>query len=86
LPALCRRSRSFGWKATRAAQIRAKFPAADANRSKPRWSAVIELYFDDYDSMQRAWNSPQGKLATDDLEAFADLSLSSWSVVEEILK
>jgi uncharacterized protein (TIGR02118 family) len=60
------------------------FPAEDANRSKPRWSAVIELYFDDYDSMQRAWNSPQGKRATDDLKVFADLSLSSWSVVEPI--
>ena len=60
------------------------FPAGDANRSKPRWSAVIELYFDDYDSMQRAWNSRQGKHATQDLEVFADLDLSSWSVVEEI--
>jgi uncharacterized protein (TIGR02118 family) len=62
------------------------FPAEDANRSTPRWCAVIELYFDDYDSMQRAWNSPQGKQATQDLEAFVDLSLSSWSVVEETLK
>lgn len=61
------------------------FPTADANRSKPRWSAVIELYCDNYDSMQRAWNSPQGKQATQDLEVFADLSLSSWSVVEEIV-
>lgn len=60
------------------------FPAADANRSRPRWSAVIELYFDNYDSMQRAWNSPQGKQATDDLKVFADFALSSWSVVEEI--
>lgn len=60
------------------------FPVADANRPMPRWSAVIELYFEDYESMQRAWGSPQGKQATDDLEVFADLALSSWSVVEEI--
>jgi hypothetical protein len=33
--------------------------------------------------METAWSSKQGVLATNDLEAFVDLSQTSWSVVEE---
>ncbi len=65
-------------------QYRQNFPVPDANRSHPRWDGVIELYFDDYESMHRAWQSPEGVRATKDLEVFADLALSSWSVVDEI--
>ena len=58
------------------------FPAADAMRNTPRWDAVVELYFEGREAMEAAWRSPEGIAATQDLEEFADLSRSSWSVVE----
>jgi hypothetical protein len=33
--------------------------------------------------MEAAWASPEGKLATDHLAEFADLSRSTWGVVGE---
>jgi uncharacterized protein (TIGR02118 family) len=60
------------------------FVADDPRRKHPGWEAVIELYFDDYAAMETAWASPAGQAATEDLTVFADLSRTTWSVVEEI--
>jgi uncharacterized protein (TIGR02118 family) len=59
------------------------FVTPDPARKHPGWSAVVELYFPDRESMERAWRSPEGQAATDDLRVFADLERSSWSIVEE---
>jgi uncharacterized protein (TIGR02118 family) len=55
----------------------------DPSRAHPGWDAVVELYWDDRDAMERGWQSPEGKRATADLEAFADLGRSTWSIVDE---
>lgn len=60
------------------------YPAADPNRPAPHWNAIVELYWDNREAMEAAWVAPEGQRATADLEAFADLSQTSWSVVEEI--
>jgi uncharacterized protein (TIGR02118 family) len=57
----------------------------DSKRQSAAWDAVIELYWENQEAMEAAWASPEGAAATADLEAFADLSLSSWSIVEEIV-
>jgi uncharacterized protein (TIGR02118 family) len=44
---------------------------------------VVELYFDNREAMEAAWASPEGQAATADLDRFADLSRTAWSVVEE---
>jgi uncharacterized protein (TIGR02118 family) len=59
------------------------YPADDPKRRAPSWNAIVELYWDDWESMERAWSSPAGQRATADLAAFADLSRTSWSVVHE---
>jgi len=59
------------------------FPVPDTKRKHPGWSAVVELYFANWESMEAAWRSPEGLAATDDLKRFADLERSTWSVVEE---
>jgi len=56
---------------------------ADANRKHPGWGAIVELYFDDWESMEAAWATPEGEAATADVAEFADLSQTTWSVVEE---
>jgi len=43
----------------------------------------VELYFDDWKSMEAAWATPEGQAATADVKEFADLSRTNWSVVEE---
>ena len=55
----------------------------DPSRKPPGWHAIAELYFDNWEAMEAAWASPEGERATKDLEAFADLSLTTWSAVEE---
>ena len=55
----------------------------DEKRKRPGWDAVVELYFDDWDSMEAAWATPEGQAATADVGEFADLSRTTWSVVEE---
>jgi uncharacterized protein (TIGR02118 family) len=55
----------------------------DPKREHPGWDAVIELYWDDWDSMEAAWATPEGQAATDHLQALADLSRTTWSVVQE---
>jgi uncharacterized protein (TIGR02118 family) len=59
------------------------FVAKDDTRKHPGWNAVIELYFSDRETMERGWKSPAGIAATDDLRAFADLTRTTWSIVEE---
>jgi uncharacterized protein (TIGR02118 family) len=56
----------------------------DATRAAPEWHGIIELYFDDFLSMQAAWASPEGQAATSDNAQYADLTRTSWSIVEEI--
>jgi len=58
------------------------FPAADETRKHPQWDAIVELYFEGREAMEAAWRSPEGVASTLDLEKFADLSRSSWSIVE----
>ena len=59
--------------------------AQDSKRKPPAWDAVIELYWENREAMEAAWASPEGAAATADLDAFADLTRSSWSIVEEIV-
>jgi len=56
----------------------------DPKRKHPGWDAIIELYFDNLESMEAAWASPQGKASDADLPAFTDLTRTTWSVVEEL--
>jgi uncharacterized protein (TIGR02118 family) len=56
----------------------------DPKRKAPGWEAIVELYFDDSAAMEAAWASPQGAASDADLAAFADLTRTTWSVVEEI--
>ena len=60
--------------------------AADPNRKHPGWDAVIELYWDDWPSMEAGWRTPEGQRATDHLAEFVDLSRSTWSVVQEEIR
>jgi uncharacterized protein (TIGR02118 family) len=57
--------------------------ASDSARPHPGWDAVVELWWDDREAMEAGWRSPQGREATAHLAAFADLSRTTWSVVEE---
>ena len=56
----------------------------DSRRKHPGWDAIVELYFENRESMEAAWSSPQGKASDADLPAFADLARTTWSVVEEL--
>ena len=58
--------------------------ADDPTRKHPGWDAIVELYFDDWSSMEAAWASPQGAASNADLPLFADMKRTTWSVVEEI--
>ena len=46
----------------------------DDPKRAPGWDAIVELYFDDWPSMESAWASPQGAASDADLPAFADLT------------
>ncbi|MPZ14671.1 MAG: EthD family reductase [Chloroflexi bacterium] len=59
------------------------FPTDDPLRPPPGWDAVVELYFSDRDAMESAWGSAAGRAATADLEICADLSSTSWALVEQ---
>ncbi len=56
----------------------------DLNRRHPGWDAIIELYFADREAMEAAWSSPQGAASDADLTLFADVTRTTWSVVDEI--
>jgi uncharacterized protein (TIGR02118 family) len=57
--------------------------ASDPSRKHPGWDAIVELYWDDRESMEAAWCSPEGQAATKHLEDFVDLSISTWAIVDE---
>ena len=57
--------------------------ADDPSRTHPGWDAIVELSWDDWESMEAGWRSPEGVAATRHLEDFADLARSTWSVVDE---
>lgn len=59
---------------------------ADSTRAHPGWDAVVELWWDDRETMEAAWRSPDGERATAHLADFADLSRTTWSIVEEDLR
>ena len=60
------------------------YVSADPNRESPGWDAIVELYFDNWAAMEAAWASPQGAASDADLPAFADMTRTTWSVVEEV--
>jgi len=60
------------------------YVAADPERESPGWDAIVELYFEDLAAMEAAWDSPQGAASDADLPAFADMTRTTWSVVEEV--
>ena len=60
------------------------YVCADPTRKAPGWDAVIELYFDDWASLEAAWASPEGAASDADLPAFVDLTRTTWSAVDEI--
>lgn len=60
------------------------YPADDPKRKAPSWDAVVELYWDDWPSMEKAWASAEGAASDADLKLFADLERTAWSVVEEL--
>ena len=60
------------------------YVCADTKRKPPGWDAIVELYFDSWDAMEAAWASPQGAASDADLPLFADLTRTTWSVVEEV--
>ncbi len=60
------------------------YPFDDPSRRAPAWDAIVELYFDNWETMEAAWNSPQGAASDADLPRFADLTRTTWSVVDEI--
>jgi uncharacterized protein (TIGR02118 family) len=61
------------------------YPSDDPKRKAPSWDGIVELWFDDREAMEAAWASPEGAASDADLPAFADLSRTTWSVVEEIM-
>jgi uncharacterized protein (TIGR02118 family) len=70
-------------KIPRLRQYKQNFVLDDAKRKRPLWDCVVELYFDNWDMMEKAWQSAEGQAATPHLNLLADLSTTSWSVVEE---
>ena len=54
---------------------------ADPTRKHPGWDAIVELYFENWEVMEAAWATPEGKAATADVGEFADLARTTWSVV-----
>lgn len=62
------------------------FPEPDPSRDPPAWDAVVEFYFADRESLEAAWASPEGKAASADNENLVDLSETTWSIVEQIVR
>ena len=54
-------------------------------RRQPPWDIVVEFWFDDRQTMEAAWQSPEGCRATDDNSTCLDLARTRWSVVEEVV-
>ncbi len=62
------------------------FPKPDPSREPPAWDAVIEFYFADRETLEASWASLEGLEASADNENLADLSKTTWSIVEEIIE
>ncbi len=60
------------------------FVADDPQRKHPGWDVISELYFESRAALEAAWATPAGAAATRDLENCADLSRTTWSLVDEI--
>jgi uncharacterized protein (TIGR02118 family) len=60
------------------------YAGSDPMRKSPGWDAIVELYFDSWAAMEAAWASPEGAASDADLPAFADLTRTTWSAVEEV--
>lgn len=58
----------------------------DPKRKHPGWDAIVELYFENREAMEATWASPQGALSDADLPLFADMTRTTWSVVEELTR
>ena len=56
----------------------------DPKRKPPGWDAIVELYFENREAMEAAWASPQGAASDADLLLFADMTRTTWSVVDEL--
>jgi uncharacterized protein (TIGR02118 family) len=65
-------------------KYRQNYAVVSPKRRHPGWDAIVELYFESYQAWEAAWASPQGAASDADLPLFADLSRTTWSVVEEI--
>lgn len=65
-------------------RYRQNFVSPDPKRKHPGWDAIVEVYFDSYEAMEAAWATPQGAASDADLPLFADLTRTTWSVVEEV--
>ena len=61
------------------------YACADPKRKSPGWDAIVELWFETRQAMEAAWASPQGAASDADLPLFADLTRTTWSVVEEVM-
>ena len=61
------------------------YACPDPERKHPDWDAIVELYFESWPEMEKAWASPQGAASDADLPLFADLTRTTWSVVEEVI-
>jgi uncharacterized protein (TIGR02118 family) len=60
------------------------FPQEDPQRNHPLWDAIVELYFDNRETMEAAWASPEGAASDADLPLLVDVARTTWSVVEEV--
>ena len=60
------------------------YVSPDPKRKRPEWDAIVEVYFDSWEAMEAAWATPHGSASDADLPLFADLTRTTWSVVEEI--
>src|SRR5262249_19941154 len=54
-------------------------------RRNPPWDVVVEFWFDDREAMETAWQSHEGRRATEDNSNCLDLERTRWSVVDEIV-
>jgi uncharacterized protein (TIGR02118 family) len=55
----------------------------DSARKDPGWDAVVELSWNNREAMEASWRTKEGEAATADLPAFADMTRTTWSIVDE---
>lgn len=56
----------------------------DDPKRNPGWDGIVELYFNDWESMEAAWASPEGAASNADLPRFLDMTRTKWAAVEQI--